>query len=679
MPKISTVAQAQDLRDKMRKEGGWHTRLQGWRQIRDRNQDAELQRFAAMLPLELREHFVPSQTPVVDDEIESLKAILAANEPEVQVVSLLASRDAINVAQEAEPGIEALHHELWPIETRMARYDAMLGDAVAFNVTDRLPPGEEIGKYADRKELQDYADAEDRDEAKATPAQKAYRKKYEDSGNHDTAYNDVVDEAKRADRMRWQNRVLDMEHIYWFEDEYGVSMFCEVSETAIAPVIDTLEGYGVKQVDNRLVITKDSKAYEDSALGTEQFAYDGSCNVEDTQTVTVTHIRTRESTAILVEGMPSKGNEKDGLLITFDSPFPKERHTCGAYITAGRVKKRGRVADRYEPVVMPLIVTAQQLNIAKSVQNALIYAESARDTVQQKSDNKIPPLEPTLASKGKAVRDQKLPVSIQGEIVRIPTTGIEIARIVEMLEQEIQSYRSREFFSGTGSSGEPALHLARLQTAQLTKLVPLQTRCATTDKRQIMDILAAQAASGESLYLHTPAPGTRSAGSEPQASEPLELTPEMCSAELDVEITIGAETPESQYAQWQVSQSAVDHGDYGMTEHRNRIGIKDPWQTVMDMAIDAMVFSQLGTTKEPGAALTGLQATMDQRVKELRDALLPILAPPTPDVSLPSNDLMPPEMNGQTPMPPGMIAPPTQTVPNVNGVPANPGAMSTGV
>ena len=127
-----------------------------------------------------------------------------------------------------------------------------------------------------------------------------------------------------------------------------------------------------------------------------------------------------------------------------------------------------------------LIVTVQQLNAVMSVKLALAYAEAARDVITENVDNPVQPIEPTLTARSKQVKDGKLPVSVRGRVVRIPTTDVDLAKMSEELRAEAENFRSREFFSGTGTSGEPALHLARIQAAELTKLEPAKR--ATTDK-----------------------------------------------------------------------------------------------------------------------------------------------------------------------------------------------------
>ena len=679
MPKITTVLEAQALRDHLIAHGqAWHKLLDSWRKVTDRRMDDDLKSFFAMLPPDAQKHAVASQSPLVEEEIQTLAAILASNKPEVSVYSRKAGREWAELAQEAEPVIEALYASLNPIELRMRAYVAQLGE-VCMEFVDLLPVPEALAGYADRKSLE--SGAETPADALDDSPQANYRRAYEKTGDHDQAYNEVTRGATSG--SRWTKRVVDIASAHWEEDteDNVIKTVCLATTTALAAAMSTLEGYGVKREGNVLMMTRSGKSVGESPLTAESAPYEGigTASVDGVESVTVTELRTREQHCLLVEGVPgNRGDDGSGILITFNSPFPARLKTCGAYITPSREKARGSLADRYEPYVLPLIVTVQQLNAVMSVKQALAYAEAARDVITEMVDNPIPPIEATTTAKSKQVKDGKLPVSVRGRVVRIPTTDVDLTKMSEELRAEAEGFRSREFFSGSGSSSEPALHLARIQAAELTRLEPQQSRRATTDKRQLIDILAAQAELGESLVLYQTPSGPPQDIEGRQLKE-LELTPEMARAPIVIETKIGSSTKEGEFARQQMTEAAVSFGWFGLSDGRERMGIKNPAETVLRMAKDALVRASLGTATEPGSAIIGLQKMIDERSKALIASLMPMEPEPLPS-ELPAEPILPSEIAqfgaGGAGGGAAYIPPPTQTVPNApgpaGGVPASP-------
>ena len=133
------------------------------------------------------------------EEIQTLAAILASNKPEVSTYSLRPGREWAELAQEAEPAIEALYASLNPIETRMRAYAAQLGE-VCIEFLDLMPVPDDLAPYADRKAL--AASVDDADDPADDSPKSDYRRAYKKSGDHNQAYLDVTKSA--AGRSRWR-------------------------------------------------------------------------------------------------------------------------------------------------------------------------------------------------------------------------------------------------------------------------------------------------------------------------------------------------------------------------------------------------------------------------------------------------------------------------------------------
>jgi hypothetical protein len=398
--------------------------------------------------------------------------------------------------------------------------------------------------------------------------------------------------------------------------------------------------------------------------------------------VTWTRVATRERVCILVEHVEESTEDDPGAVLEFDNPMAQASES-GYFIVGGDRKVRGTFEQRYQPPILGALVEAQNIAYVRSALLSQALAEAARTPYQADDGSAmVPPLDSTQEQKSKTVKDGTTPPMLRGQILRVPDTGLNLVQLDDLLDKRMERYRSREFFSGTGSSSETGIHLARTQTAFLTHMVPYQVMRASARKRILQALLKVWAAGKETVYIpFLPGEG-RGASKEIRVVKPREITPEMAKMPVDLRITIGAESPETKYAREQAVRENVNFGLYGMTTGRETIGVKNPTEEVRKMAIDNLVFNALGTKDGPGWAVQYLSARIKQRTEEYLNASMPpaltTQATTPAGVAPASKSLIPPPQLDTAAQPVGEIPPgaarPNPPVQTIDGAPVGAGA-----
>lgn len=658
--------------------------IRAWRAVRDRANDDVLNSFAAVLPENVRRVFVPYQSQEPDDEVQARKAILASNTASIEVVAKSNDPKIIKRAQSYERVLEAIEESLFPIEFQLLECDGFLGDGETIIALDKLPAGRALAEYGDadgaedgsrRRELEQFAESEDPDDDDLSPRAR-YRDAYRQFGDHEAAYKHVTEDAQRNDGLTWRARIIDRLVFDDFEGPDGIEIGMESGQMALNPALSALEAYGVQRVDNRLVLKTDGRATNEPALAGDVLPDAmGSVTLDAGATVQYTQIRTRDCTVILVEGMPEA--PEDGIVIQFDNPLAGRG--CGYYRIAGDTKARAARKHRYQPVVLGALVEGQLLSILVSAMLAMAIAEAAREKVIER-DDQAPQARGIDAPKpATAKTEQGRPVpSVRGRLVREPSTDIDLMQLREIIDASMERYRSREFFSGSGSTSETGIHLARLQTAYRTKLAPHQAKRAKFRKQVLQDITAAVAAEGRALYVPRLPKDARRPEDGIRVAEILELTPEMARLPVEVIVTIGAESEETKYAAMQVSRAEVQFGARSMTTHMEATGTKDPAAEMKRILRDNTVFQAIGTPEQPGWLPAVITEQVRRSAEEYIASLLPPAPAPPPADPMAAMDPMagmtPPDpMAGmgavEQPMgaQPGLVPPPVQGQPSPGG------------
>lgn len=639
--RIEGIEDARRLRQRLLDEGrAWHEQLVRWRRLLNRETERELEALGQALPKRLRAAWDPYQADDAAAEVEDVAALLVANEPDLELVLTKPGASATQ-GQQLEDALTAFYQQHWPPEFRADAYKAVLGDGIAVEAWDKLAPGAAVRAYGDRAGLRAYAEGAD-DGEPAESARGRYRQAYQraagtDEERHNAAYREVTDEALREDGARWRHRLVDPLAFYAFirrgasDAEVTVGMEDEITD--VHPAVEALAGYGVRLVGTEL------RCGDADALGGESAPADGiavgSCDSGQQGRVRYTQIRTRDQVVVLVEGVG--GTDGDALFVSLDQPFAG---STGYYVKGGRTKLRGSLAQRFQPVILPLLVEQQIFNEVETARLAMAWAEASREEVQL--DAPLGGPQPYDATQREAAKplvsgDAGRPV-VGGEVKRVETTGVDMAAMAGDHLARMQAFRSREFFSGSGAASESGRHLAQTQTAQLTKLVPIQTRFAASDKRQLLDVVAVHARTGEPLHVQgVPALDKRDRQGVQQVRGYV-VTQELARLPFDLRVTIGADTPQAQWAKQQVSREEVQFGTYGLSDHRDIVGVRNPTEAVRRMTLDALTRAFFGTAQEPGVVVQAAIQVGMARMQEIKDAMMP---PPPQAMSQAMPQVMP--------------------------------------
>lgn len=673
---IETVEDAKRLKARLQTD---HRRLVEWRRVRDRRMDNEggvLDTLARALAEPLQAAFVPYQSAEPEFELMRRKHILVSNPVEIEVISKSGDRQVVELAQRLEEADEAILEALFPMTVQLLECDALLGDDRVVLALDKLPPPSRVAEYADRRALEEYAEAEggDDDGEEDTPRGR-YRAAYRRTGSHTKAYADVYDDAARDGPLRYRVRVVDGATFDCFEDEDGVAIGMETGRVPLAPTLQALQGYGLRQEGDRIVLTREGESTGEAAAGWPVIPEvdTGEGDSGDLETIEYTQIRTRTECVMLLEHprLEDESGARGAALIRYPNFFAPK--STGYYVAYGVEKLRGTREDRSVPPILGLLVEAQLEAVVVSAWSAMALEEAMREPyVARPNQPAVTALDPTQQPTVAPARRGAAPV-VQGEILRPETTGVKMAELREWVHTQLDRYRSREFFSGSGSSSETGIHLARLQTAYLTEMQPFQVKRAELRKRILLDIHHATAMDGLTLYVPWVPTGSRHGDEGVRVAEPREITAEMARLPVDIRVTIGAESPETKYAREQASRAEVDFGARSLLTHMETTGVKDPAFELKRIAKSSIIRDALvGAGGEPGWAVTMVRSAIEQRVQAWLDAKFPppVAGPPVADAgALPAD-----EGTGPGVVPPGAarFTPAVQTDPQT-GAPVAPG------
>lgn len=680
MPLINNAEEAKKLRDTLKRRE--HRRLDNWRKVRDMRMDDVLASLRNALPERLQEVFgAGSQTGEVEEIINERKHILVSNPVELEIVARSGDSHVLTLAQNLEKAEEAILDALFPEVIQLLECDSILGDGELVVAIDKLPRPDAMARYANRAALQQYAETvtEDQDEGSA---EARYRRAYLDNdGDHDKAYAEVCDECEAEAGLRYRIRIVDLATFWRWRDAEGVrgiAIGMEHGRAPLAPVLQALSGYGMRREGEQIVMTREDQPTEHTAIGvpvmpviTEQSGQE-----EDAEMCDYTQIRTRDGIYVLVEHPRLVGlnGERGAGLISAPNYYGPQ--SCGYYHVGGIEKNRGNDEDRFLPPVIGLIVEAYELNLTRSAWRAMALAEATRDEYTANlAQPSVPPLErsqrPTNA-RAKAGQPQ----AVAGDIRRVESTGIKMNEYIESIERAFARLRGSEFFSGTGSSSEAGIHLARMQTAFLTKMQPYQKKRAELRKAVLEDIAYDVKNQQRPIFVPWMPDGERKDGEKIRVAKPMKITPEMAALPVVRRLTIGAESPETKYAREQASRAEVDFGTRSPLTHMEITGVKDPIAELKRIAKGGLLRDAIvGADGAPGWAITMFRQAIEARTKQWLDAKYP--PPPAsqivgPDGAPISTEAFSASGPGQVPPGQARFTPAVQTD---GGVPVAPGAL----
>lgn len=700
MPKLETEADIKTLRAQLRTQS--HTRIPQYRQIIDRRMDT-LEAVKSVLSPDYQKAWVPYQSGAPAKSLYRLTHIMASNASEIRYKARSTDPSRIKAVQEHEDGHEALDPLLFPIVVRRKMY-AFLGDSYTVVAVDVQPNESKLADYADREGLQGGVDDE-YDEGDTAPKAK-YARAYAGTDaakstteRHEAAYDAVTEEAYLAEGVGVRVRVVDPLTFWGFQTDEEPCLFAVGMETGrkqLNPLLKALKDFGVVEIDGCLYIEKDGehvttqsyKALGVGMIADSQSAPERSQEYEygtgENEYVEYTQVRTTEETVIYIENPSGKQNDTNGehgILIRVPNLFG-QRFT-GYFLIEGDAKLRsGDIEERYDPPLLNLINEAQQYNITRSIYQAMSMAEGTRSVyqyIENQASGAVEPHDSTQETKSATPTEGEPIPQASGKVLRVEGFGQKMEALLQHALEELQRSEPTEIWGGTGSSSETGIAIARRETALLTELTPYQANVATVCKLIHMAVDQYVVASGEPIKLaYLP----QDAGKETKP-ELREITPESAQLPMDMDYTIGSDTPESKQGRELLSRQRYVDQIIGKMDYMEDIGIKDPVATEQRWMEDALVNGAMPVVSQT------FQEVIATYTKAAAQAALGPLppAPPAPPQLVGPNGMPissgmapggggPPPMLPPAPAPsapmvtPQAFGPPPQTVPTgAMGVP----------
>lgn len=687
MPTFKTVEDALAFRDSFTQKK--LTRIPQYRQITDGKLES-LASLKEVMAADYQKAFVPYQTGIVAQTLYDMTNIMASNQSELRYKARSTEAAVITKVQAHEHGHEALDPLLFPISVRRRMY-SFLADSYTVVALDITPKPGLLAGFADRGKLQKYAEDDESDSESMTP-EASYKRAYGSTNKdrtsterHEDAYTKATREAMIADGIGVRVRVIDPMDFRGFQVDDDPARFAigiEYGEKQLNPLLTAFSDMGLRKgSDGCLYIggdsTPESPSYQALSSQTDADSSTGVRNRDGAdEYVKYTQIRTCEETVIVIEHPTKAKADNKGIMIKVPNLFGGV--STGYYLIEGDIKLRsGDLEDRYDPPLRNLMNEAQHYSIARTGWEAMAMAEMTRGVYQlDRSDasEAIEPFDSTQETKAATPEDGRpLPLA-SGEVKRIEGFGQKVEALLEHAREMTDAARPTDIWGGTGSSGETGIAIARRETALLTKLTPYQTNVATVCKMIHMDVDRYVAESDEPIVMAYLPPEAVSS-TKPEVRE---ITKESASLPMDMDYEIGSDTPESKAAREQMSSQRMALGVYGITDHREEIGIKDPTAVRLRLAKDRLMQMLYGAPGEPGIIDEAFRPTVLAYGKAaLEREFGPKPQPPMilgPD----GMPLAPSAPAGPQGISPERTAPPQgalQSLPEVNNIPVAPGGF----
>ncbi|MDE3096868.1 MAG: hypothetical protein KGK07_12845 [Chloroflexota bacterium] len=529
----------------------------------------------------------------------------------------------------------------------------------------KTPPRRKLSP--DAAHYRDDADITTRRQAVPRQARDRYRAAYAKAGNHAKAYRQATSDAEKEGGFTYRGRVVDRETFWGWEDQpYELAIGMEDGDMPLAPVLDVIGGFGWHADEDGCFfkLQKENKDTGMLALGVSLHPLkEGVSEFLTSNKVRYTRIADRDTVYVLVEHMKGETACQDceSPFLTFEGIMAGR--STAYYVVPGDTKARGNTMDRYKPPVLGQLVMAELSNIVDTANLTMAIYEASRTPLQNMPapTQAGAPLDPTLDAKSRVGKDGRPQPTVAGEVTMEPSSEIDMMKLRQMIDEQTQRYRSHDFMVGSGSAGEPAAHLALMQTAYLTTMTPIQMRRAAARKRILEDLLASWAKSGETQYVpYLPKGPNRT--HEVRVAAPREITPEMAALPVALRVTIGAESPATKWAREQAVRSQIEFGMISMTTGMEEAGVKDPdfeWERKLKDNARALA---IGTPMQPGRFAIYVEQLVEQYVTQAMQTMYPA-APPPPPAGAPMGGPMGNPMAGGTDQGPGMTPPGTMANP----------------
>ena len=519
------------------------------------------------------------QTELPNQDCHRRVKRLIANRPRFEVVLFDESATAQSMGQQLENGIKALYK--WMNRGRLS-FDWLVseyqqGDGLGIGKEEFVP-----GHGASLAGLDpDILGAEDEgDEIDGAAERNASRAKYrtalaaikpDKDGREALAYDSVVQDALHTELPPFRISAVDPLCFAYWDDGDGIAVGVERGKKSLNPLLETFKDYGLKVVNNRLIVENDGSEAVSGQTAPDYMTLGKDLSAE----VKYVEIRTRHWIAILIEHPKIRGTKSAkgdrGVVLKFDNPFGP--YTTGYVLIPGDVTTESEPADQFQPPILGLLNLAQTENILMTAQlSAAIEEALAPEYIQVTPDVTLPTSE---ADKSPEVKEGREIPMVQGEIKRVESPKTAVERIERRIATEQTLYQFQDALLGEATSDTSGHRLA-VQVAQADiQAVPYQNARADAIVELMKGIVYAIRKHGLAVYIPT-LPDSRREGSKLRVMKPAVITPDMADLNFDLLVTLGAETPVTKYARDQSLAQREQQGGIGYQTMMEQSDVEDP-------------------------------------------------------------------------------------------------------
>ncbi len=514
-----------------------------------------------------------SETPNQETHLRVKR--LNANAVRFELVMFSSEPEDQSLGQGLEIGIKALYK--WgtqgklPFDKHATRFQQ--GDGLGIFKIDFIPGHGKVLKDFDIDDLKiggkSDADIRFTEEFDRTP---------EDSPNREgEAYATLTDKLLQAEKPPIRFSAPDPRTCYWWEDGDGISLIAEEGKKLLNPLLSAFkEDYGLRIVDNRLILNKDgSEAVSDQTFpGNEN-----TNNLADE--VRYVELRSRTEIAILIEhpkiknvrGRPRKSTLTDkGVILTFKNPFGP--FTTGYALVEGDVTTDASPADKYQPPILASLIEAQIGNVLTTVRvNAAVEEALAPPYIKVSPET---PMAPVDEDKSPTVTEGREITMVPGEIKRVESPHADLDKADSRISEEAAPYKFQDALMGEATADTSGHRLA-LQVGQADlQLAPYQEARAKALVEIMKGVVYAIKAHGLTVYIPTIPDSAVRTGNKLRVIDQAKITPEMAGLQFELIVTLGAETALSRYAKWQALDQRHQQGTLSFQSLMEQSDVENP-------------------------------------------------------------------------------------------------------
>lgn len=544
------------------------------RKIRFRQMDQEL----GNLPLSPRaggmRALMVYQTEEPNQEVHRRVKRLIANKERVEVISYSQEQETKEDLQEVKEALKAVWKWMNKGKVSPNRLSTTYqqGDGLGVLKLDLVVDyADSVLKNYDPDALEgDEVEGESEEQSTARNAYKTLKGKYQASDETDLmapeqAYHDVVHKALRKCDPPFRLSAPDPLTIAYTVDGDSIDVGVEKGKRSLSALLQAYKPYGVRLVDNRLVVFPTGT----DALSGTTLPDNMSLDKSYSDMADYTEIRTRTEICIKIRQpklLKSVGQDlKEGgdIKISFENPFGP--YSTGYILVPGDISGSLDPADDFQPSILGTLNLAQKINVLTTIRiSAAIDSALAPPYIETKEDADPPPqLTQSSTSKTKGVKDgEPIPI-IPGKLQRMASSNIDLDKAEQRFISEESLYRFNEVLAGDATSSDSGHKLA-IQVSQAdTQLVPYQNTRAEAVAEVLMCILYATKKLGKPIYVkEIPDQQQMLMNKSEKTASIRALRPEMFDLMQDamLVVTIGSETPVTKFAKWSALQQRYERG-----------------------------------------------------------------------------------------------------------------------